>query len=409
MCGKKYDKKLNESRHPLDERVASGWPANPAGKTFDLPVDNYHRKVYSDIITLICDEQKISEKDFRRIDVAMVDADKLVRENDPIVIHCKKQHKRSDFCAELIWSRKMGRDPFTIAVTESRLVTDCKECLAMLEAAAYTGPCSSCEEKAITEKIDWSKRLDKLRARRDPEGIEMPEVTTTAGHGIPQDDDDAAINAACGEPVAPPVGDNVAAEKEGQDGVERYCPQCGCTWHSTICGHCGGKNKLCTESLKRLLPLIEQKTVTADDFNAFINESLPKSTHERIMRHTRMTGVTPKHATPANKVDDKTDHKPGRHNDPTTTARGKRTVALQGKRNQRNANKFKPGNQFGEAIDFIRTKHGKAITEAELNNVADHIALYRLTTRLLATPSEFNKDWLFRVHRMLTEKINKQV
>ena len=366
----KTSSKKTKDKHPLDDRVASGWPANPSGRTFDLPANNYHRDVYSDLITLISDEERISEKDFARLDTVMRDADKLVRDNEPIIVHCKKEKKRSNYCAELIWSQKMGREPFT-----------------------------------MTESAYGRDRLAKLRARRgdnlgDTIDLDeyLPPVTTTAGHGIPQDDDDAEINAACGEPVAPPIKDKL--------GGNYCCPKCGCTWHTKICGHCGGENELCSESLKKLLPLIEQKKVTIDDFNAFISESLPKATHERIMRHTRMTGLTPRHKTPANKVDDKTDHEPGRHNDPTSTARGKRTVATQGKRNKQNARKFKPGGAFGEAVDFIRTNHGKAITEAELNSIADHIALYRLTTRLLSTPSDLNKDWLFGVHRLLTEKID---
>ena len=67
----KTSSKKTKDKHPLDDRVASGWPANPSGRTFDLPANNYHRDVYSDLITLISDEERISEKDFARLDTVM--------------------------------------------------------------------------------------------------------------------------------------------------------------------------------------------------------------------------------------------------------------------------------------------------------------------------------------------------
>ena len=142
-----------------------------------------------------------------------------------------------------------------------------------------------------------------------------------------------------------------------------------------------------TESLERIQTLITEKTVTKGDFNLFL-ESLPKSNHERIARHTRSKKRHHlKH--PGKQVDDVTDREG--NNDPTKTPRGTLSVARQARANQLHPDRFV------EAVEFIQSNQTKPPEDClqEMAAVKDKTALLALIAQLLGQSGvHINKDWL---------------
>lgn len=143
-----------------------------------------------------------------------------------------------------------------------------------------------------------------------------------------------------------------------------------------------------SESTKHILRLIDEKTITADDFDRFIAETSPTSIAKRVQRQMKHDKIGPQLSSLGRQVDDKTDHEPADHNDPTTTLRGKSALRKQIKRNKAHPE------QFREAIEFIESNHGKSLEEcqAKLADITDPVALKRLAAVLAKRPG-VNKEW----------------
>jgi hypothetical protein len=95
-----------------------------------------------------------------------------------------------------------------------------------------------------------------------------------------------------------------------------------------------------SESVKNILRMIDEKTITVDDFNRFIMETSPTSINKRVQRQLRPARIGPQVSNPEQKVDNKTDHEPADHNDPTTTSRGRRALRKQIKQNKTHPEQF---------------------------------------------------------------------
>jgi len=142
------------------------------------------------------------------------------------------------------------------------------------------------------------------------------------------------------------------------------------------------------ESSEHILRLIDEKTVTADDFNRFIAETSPTSLNKRVQRQMKHDKIGPQSSSVGRQVDDITDHEPAGHNDPTTTLRGKHALRRQIKRNKAHPE------QFREAIEFLEVNRCKPLEEcqAKLVNITNPAALQRLTAVLVKRPG-INKEW----------------
>jgi hypothetical protein len=160
-----------------------------------------------------------------------------------------------------------------------------------------------------------------------------------------------------------------------------------------------------SESAENILRLIDEKTITADDFDKFILETSPTSIAKRVQRQMKHDKIGPQATSLGRQVDDRTDHEPSQHNDPTTTPRGRGALRKQIKRNKAHPE------QFREAIEFIELNHGKPLQEcqAKLADIANPISLRRLTTILAKRPG-VNKewqDWFAGLDSMLSEHYGK--
>jgi hypothetical protein len=145
--------------------------------------------------------------------------------------------------------------------------------------------------------------------------------------------------------------------------------------------------------INELADKINDKTVTVDDFNLFL-EGLPKSTEERKNRRTRAQRreMTERDADPETTA--KRIVKDG-NNDPTKTARGKMSVQRQGEKNKKNANRF------AESIEFITKNTGKPISECDFNSVSCLDDLNILVRKLLVTPNNSDSSWLHKIREHL--------
>jgi rubrerythrin len=152
-----------------------------------------------------------------------------------------------------------------------------------------------------------------------------------------------------------------------------------------------------SESVKNILRMIDEKTITADDFNRFIAETSPTSINKRVQRQLRPKKVEPRISSPGRKVDDKTDHEPADHNDPTTTSRGRRSLQKQIKHNKAHPE------QFREAIEFLCNNNGKLLSECKdaLNGMTDLGSLCRIATRLSQRPNQYDSEWLLNLIKHL--------
>jgi hypothetical protein len=144
------------------------------------------------------------------------------------------------------------------------------------------------------------------------------------------------------------------------------------------------------ESTTALFRLIDEKTVTADDFNRFIAETSPTSINKRVQRQMSPHKASPTITNPGRKIDDKTDHEPADHNDPTSTGRGKSALRKQIKHNKKHPE------QFSEAIEFLQENKGLALSEckSKLCAVVDRASLHAVVKKLSQRPSQFDREWL---------------
>jgi len=153
-------------------------------------------------------------------------------------------------------------------------------------------------------------------------------------------------------------------------------------------------------NIDKLLVLIEDKSVTADDFNNLL-ESLPKSTVERVQRRVRVKPGNPLRPVDTNPVK-KAEHSVSRTSDtdPTKTAHGRRSVAKRGAINKQKANRFK------EAIEFLVNNNNRNIIECS-EECKDPFVITTVINRLLGKPDTmFNKDWLYGLKTCLDKKKN---
>ena len=155
------------------------------------------------------------------------------------------------------------------------------------------------------------------------------------------------------------------------------------------------------ESVERVMRLIDEKTVTADDFNQFIVETSPTSINKRVQRQMKHDRIGPQVSHLGRQVDDITDHEPADHNDPTTTLRGKHALRKRIKHNKAHPN------QFREAVEFLRVNSEKPLSECKtkLCDVVDQVSLHKLVTRLLQQPSQFDHDWLIGLDDLMSNYV----
>ncbi len=145
-------------------------------------------------------------------------------------------------------------------------------------------------------------------------------------------------------------------------------------------------------ALESLIRSIDDRTVTTEQFNLFL-ESLPKSTVERsIYRRERVTTPDPAERKPSRQVSHRISHRGD--TSPMRTGRGKNAVRKQAEDNKRHPEKF------AEAVQFIVGNRGKPITESSLAVVTDKGALQQLVTKLLNVDSN-DRDWYYQLYQAL--------
>lgn len=95
---------INEDRelHPLDRKSDS-----PFGFGFNVPENNYFRRVVNCLYNIIERNRGISEKDFKRVDAALVESEDIVRSSDRFISRCELKQWRPELCAELIWKKTL--------------------------------------------------------------------------------------------------------------------------------------------------------------------------------------------------------------------------------------------------------------------------------------------------------------
>jgi rubrerythrin len=155
------------------------------------------------------------------------------------------------------------------------------------------------------------------------------------------------------------------------------------------------------ESVEKLMRLIDEKTVTAEDFDRFIAETFPTSINKRVQRQMRPGKVGPQVSKPGKKVDDKTDHEPSGHHNPTSTPRGRSALRKRIKHNKSHPNEF----QFHEAAEFLKKHNGIPLSECESKLCeVDQASLYKLIKRLLQRPNPLNQSWLIGLGQLISNR-----
>ena len=152
-----------------------------------------------------------------------------------------------------------------------------------------------------------------------------------------------------------------------------------------------------------VLGKIEAETVTVDDINRLISESLPSSVVDRVNRRTtRNAGDS--------HVDNKTGNQPlspvpkrpspKRQPSNKTNPYGR---AKQARRKSARTEKRKAG-KYTEAIEFIDKFIGKSADDygESFNNLQNKDALFEVTTRLLRD-DDVNRDWVWKIRESISE------
>lgn len=156
-----------------------------------------------------------------------------------------------------------------------------------------------------------------------------------------------------------------------------------------------------------ILGKIEAKTVTVDDINKLISESLPSSAVDRVNRRT-IKNVSHSH------IDNKTGDQslspvpkrpsPKRQPSNKTKSYGR---AKQARRKSARTEKRKAGvaeGRYAEAIEFINRFIGKSADDynESFNNLQNKDALFEVTTRLLRNDN-INRDWVWKIRESISE------
>lgn len=148
-----------------------------------------------------------------------------------------------------------------------------------------------------------------------------------------------------------------------------------------------------------IFELIESKKVTVEDFNQYIkslNESLPDVVGfnaDRIRRklnpHRKFSknqghNLTPTGINPKSSITPKRGAK-GAHVDPTKTRTGRKAA-------------------YKESVEFIRANIGKPIESVTINDAPNITeSLLTLVNKLLVTPCDLDKDWLYELRGKLCQ------
>jgi len=148
-------------------------------------------------------------------------------------------------------------------------------------------------------------------------------------------------------------------------------------------------------NLDRIFCLIEQRTVSTDDFNNLI-ESLPKHGNERVIRHVRSpaSGVSP----PTKKPGEKTPKRAG-DTSPMKTRRGRNAVRDRGKENKENSEEFRI------AAEFLLRNNCRPIREfakdlVDINKRPLLLLVSELCNR--TNTGDLNKTWLMTLKNRLS-------
>lgn len=141
-------------------------------------------------------------------------------------------------------------------------------------------------------------------------------------------------------------------------------------------------------TLDDIMPLIDNRSVTTEDFNSFIStirESLPKSTIERS--HLRL--VRPKKVGPVDTSVSGVEHGLKHKGDtsPLRTRRGRNAVKDRGEYNKKHAS------EFSEEVEFLLSNRDVEPDKIVIANV-DESKLLRLVVRLLRE-DVLDRDWLY--------------
>ena len=175
------------------------------------------------------------------------------------------------------------------------------------------------------------------------------------------------------------------------------------------------KIKKSTNMHESITNKIKTGSVTIDDFNKFINESLGSSIISRVRERTRVdvgsshvdnkTGQqsldpVPKSATPKRKPSNRS----------KLNGRGRqarRRSARTEKQKAKNKDAAESINKYNEATQFINDNINKSIKECvdDLNNVNDKESLRVLLTRMLCDNSwggsSANTDWVYDICNLI--------
>jgi hypothetical protein len=164
-----------------------------------------------------------------------------------------------------------------------------------------------------------------------------------------------------------------------------------------------GMVKLITPQTNFVLGKIEAKTITADDINKLISESLPSSAIDRVSRRT-IKNASDSH------IDNKTGHQslspvpkepsPKRRPSDKTKTYGR---AKQARKKSARTEKRKAG-KYTEAIEFIDKFIGKSVDDygESFNNLQNKDALFEVATRLLRD-DDVNRDWMWKIRESISE------
>ncbi len=94
-----YKTASDKEEHPLDRKT----------KMFgvECPEENYCRRVWANLVNIICEENKISEKDFSNQETAQEKVkDFLYKEKiTSFIFICENEKRRPNYCAEVIFEK----------------------------------------------------------------------------------------------------------------------------------------------------------------------------------------------------------------------------------------------------------------------------------------------------------------
>lgn len=139
---------------------------------------------------------------------------------------------------------------------------------------------------------------------------------------------------------------------------------------------------------------IQTQTITKEDLEELISESLPSSIRDRVRRRT-LVSKTREHLTPEG-------HQPKApdFNDRVTPHRSPSGEQMNGRGSLAHKHSTKTQrrnmrNEIQEAIDFVAENYNKDVIEINV----DKIALKQVINKLLLQES-INRDWLIKVKEM---------